>query len=90
MVRVDRHGLLPYQNAGSEVRNGTPPTAITLSGYEQKNEYGLPRLWIASECVADVAGNRDSEHDPEGPSEVAAKGDSSQAHFIGELFGLSA
>ena len=23
MVRVDRHGLLPYQDAGAEVRNGT-------------------------------------------------------------------
>jgi len=24
IVRVDRHGLLPYKDAGSEVRNGTP------------------------------------------------------------------
>ena len=23
IVRVDRHGLLPYQDSGSEVRNGT-------------------------------------------------------------------
>ena len=23
IVRVDRHGILPYQDAGSEVRNGT-------------------------------------------------------------------
>src|SRR5260370_11909393 len=24
IVQVDRHGILPYQDAGSEVRNGTP------------------------------------------------------------------
>src|SRR5437899_11238948 len=30
-------------------------------------------LWILSECVADVAEYRDSEHDPEGPSEMAGQ-----------------
>ena len=30
-------------------------------------------LWILSECVADAAGYRDSEHDPEGPSEMAGQ-----------------
>ena len=28
-------------------------------------------LWIVSECVADVAGYRGREHDPEGPGEMA-------------------
>ena len=28
-------------------------------------------LWIFSECVADVARYRDSEHDPKGPREMA-------------------
>ena len=30
-------------------------------------------LWNLSECVADVAGYRDSEHDPEGASEMAGQ-----------------
>jgi hypothetical protein len=42
--------------------------------------------------MADVAGYRNSEHDWEGPSvRWLAKGDAvGQAHFIGELFELSA
>jgi hypothetical protein len=48
------------------------------------------RLWIVSERVADVAGNRNSTHDPEGPSEMVGKRDAvGQAHFIAELFGLA-
>src|SRR6266404_8550114 len=31
IVRVDRHGLLPYQVAGSEVRNGTFARYLLLS-----------------------------------------------------------
>jgi len=31
MVRVDRNGLLPYQDAGSEVRNGTPFLVAALT-----------------------------------------------------------
>ena len=30
-------------------------------------------LWIVSKCVADVAGYRDSEHDSEGPGEMAGQ-----------------
>jgi hypothetical protein len=28
LVRVDQHGLLPYQDGGSEVRNGTAGAQI--------------------------------------------------------------
>src|SRR5712664_740122 len=34
IVRVDWHGLLPYQDVGSEVRNGTSTDALTTTGPE--------------------------------------------------------
>jgi len=40
MVRVDRNGLLPYQDAGSEVRNGTPFLVAALTDGDLKlNHY---------------------------------------------------
>jgi hypothetical protein len=40
--------------------------------------------------MADIAGHRDNEHDPERSSEMAAKADAvGQALFIGALFGLA-
>src|SRR3979411_65128 len=35
--------------------------------------YRIDETYINVKCVADVAGHRDSEHDPEGPSEMAGQ-----------------
>src|SRR6266404_2357593 len=43
MVRVDRNGLLPYQDAGSEVRNGTPFLVAALTDGRSQTE-PLPKF----------------------------------------------
>ena len=49
-----------------------------LAGAEQDHRTVKKRVWLAkgygsSECMADVAGNRDSEHHPERSSEMAGQ-----------------
>jgi hypothetical protein len=57
IVRVDRHGLLPYQNPGSEVRNGTVQSTIE-EGNKSVNKF---RFTIPSTLPTEaIVGDRDS------------------------------
>src|SRR5260370_411364 len=38
IVHVDRHGILPYQDAGSEVRNGTKNSRSPQVGIDDSEE----------------------------------------------------
>src|ERR1700730_11816936 len=44
--RIDRHRLLPYQNAGSKVRNGTVPLLCSSAAYHQS--YSRPDSLVRS------------------------------------------
>src|SRR4029453_8404734 len=82
VMNVDKNPAYPAAVEALKAE-GTIPRRVVLrqckylnNVIEQDHRTVKKRVWLAkgygsfSECVADVAGNRDSEHDPEGPNEV--------------------
>jgi transposase-like protein len=85
VMNVDKNPAYPAAVEGLKA-DGAIPRRVALrqckylnNMIEQDHRTVKKRVWLAkgygslSECVADVAGYRDSEHDPEGASEMAGQ-----------------
>jgi len=55
IVQVDRHGILPYQDASSEVRNGTPQPFLRTKANELLPRFSPDGRWVAYK--SDESGN---------------------------------